>query len=148
MRTGINLSDVILCLLLTAYCLLSAGTAFAQTTNTIAPVEGHWVLEKATVLKITGSDTLAVDVNMVKDNSLIALYDTLMFKGKVLTIPFRNTYRQGEYNWTDNTIEIPFMAAPHLLDYLIKDERMYFTQQESLTRESCIYLIQTVYKKD
>jgi len=132
------------CVLLTAFCLLPAAKVFAQAL----PVEGHWVLEKAIVLKITGSDTLTVDVNTVKDNSLIALYDVLIFEGNMLSIPLGDTYVRGEYNRTGNTIAISFMAAPHLLNYRLQDEKIYFTQEISFIGEDCVYLAQTVYKRN
>jgi len=152
LRATRHLSLVKLCLLptaysllLTAYCLLFTGTAFAQPTNTIAPVEGHWVLEKATVLKITGSDTLAVDVNTVKDNSFVALFDALQFKGNTLILSFADGYFQGEYTQTGSTIEIYFTPAPFVLSYRVEGEKIYFTQAATA---DCEYVAQTVYKRN
>jgi len=137
---------VAFCLLFAAFSLLPSG-AFAQTVEAASPLEGQWVLENAAAFKITGSDTLAIDVNTVKNNSSIVLYDTLTFKGNRLSLPFRNTYVQGKYSWTDKAIKIPFMSAPLLLDYVIKDEKVCFTQQISVGCEGCTYFIQTIYKK-
>jgi len=57
MRTGINLSHAILCLLLTAYCLLFTGMAFAQSTQKVTEADftGAWLFEKAEYWEYTGA---------------------------------------------------------------------------------------------
>ena len=112
-------------------------------------LEGTWTLEAATIRKITDSDTLELAASRFKDDSFFALYDTLIFKADTLTIPYADTScSQGEYSRTDNQIFIPFMAAPHVLNYIVKEGKIHFTQYESNGCEDCTYQIQTVYKKE
>ena len=111
--------------------------------------EGTWTLETATIQKITDNGTLELAASRFKDDSFIALYETLIFKAKTLTIPHADTScSQGEFSWTDNQIIIPFMAAPHVLNYIVKEGKINFTQYESNGCEDCTYLIQTVYIKE
>jgi hypothetical protein len=138
-------SIVTLYLLLTAYCLLPFGTAFAQTDDVVSSIEGLWTIEQAAVLKITGGDTLKIDVNTVKENSFVALFDALQFKGNTLILSFANDYFQGEYTLTGSTIEIHFTPAPFVLSYRVEGEKIYFTQEATA---DCVYVVQTVYKKD
>jgi len=69
MRNEINLSHdtrhttrITLCLLLTAYCLLSTGTAFAQATQKVTEADftGAWLFEKAEYREYTGTPSALV----------------------------------------------------------------------------------------
>jgi len=145
---------VILALLASFYSM--PVLTLAQTGENDTALDGKWVLESASIQKITDRagradrDTLKVDVDTKKEDLLFALYDTLIFKADTLTIyfgDFENAVSQDKYSWTDNTIEINFMPAPHVMLYALKDEKLYFTQKTSLGCKDCEYVIQTIYKK-
>ena len=130
------------------FCCMSALTFAQANENDKTLLEGKWVLESASIQKITGRDTLRVDADEMKDNPFFALYDTLIFKSDTLIIPFSDVYSHGEYRYTDTQIEILFMAAPHVLDLIIEDKKIFFTHRVSTSCENCIYLVQTIYTKD
>ena len=111
-------------------------------------LDGKWVLETTAIHKILDGDTVKVEVDMMKHNSFFALYDTLLFVENTLTIPSLNTFSKGEYRWTEGIIEIPFMAAPHELEFTVEEEKIFFTQHILFGCRECMYLVQTVYKRE
>jgi len=116
--------------------------------ETVAPLEGNWVLEKATVQKVTGSNTETVELSAMKDNPFVALFDALQFTENTLSLSLADSYFQGEYIWTGSTIEIHFTPAPLVLSYRVEGEKTYFTQEMAEGCPGCVYVVQTVYKKD
>jgi len=130
------------------FCGMPALTLAQAGDNDKTLLEGKWVLESTSIRKITGSDTVRVDADEMKDNPFFALYDTLLFKADTLTIPFSDTFSQGEYRLTDDKIEFNFMPVTHLLRFVVENEKIDFTQYVLLDCEDCTYSVQTVYKKD
>ena len=130
------------------FCCLPAVTFAQANNNDKTLLEGKWVLESASIQKISANDTLRVDVDEMKLNPFFALYDTLIFNADTLIIPFPDTYSQGEYRQTDGKLEIMFMAAPAVLDNMIEDKKLYLTQRVTIGCEDCTYSVQTIYIKD
>jgi hypothetical protein len=129
---------------LSCVAIASAG---AQTS----PLEGRWKLESASAIKITGTDTVDVDIDTVRDEVSDLLSETLVFNADTLTFPERDDCgcgHRGPYKLTGDYIEIPFTAAPIGIDFRIADGRLHFRQQFLFGMEPpYTYRIFTVYSK-
>jgi len=131
------------------FVLLLVFCASMFYTAQASELQGRWEITQASVLKISGSDTLTVNVDSVKNNPFFALYDTLIFEGNRLSLPVSGHLAQGEYSLTGNEIAFNFTAVAYVLKYRIADEKLYLTQRTTISYlcSDCIYLVETVYKR-
>jgi hypothetical protein len=128
------------------FCL-TAAAVHAQSY----PLEGTWTLESAAVLKITGSDTVKVALDTVREELAEMLSETLEFKADTLTLSGSEdcgcSY-YGQYKQTGNQISISFTPAPIRIEYTIADGKLHFRQQLYLGMEPPFtYRVLTVYNK-
>jgi hypothetical protein len=137
-----------------AFIVLSAFTHIGNAQqDSINALDGVWVLEKASALKVTGNDSVKIDISTIKTDQHFALFDTLEFKSSTLrlvNVDYNNFETGGIYVLRPDSIEIPFTGAPFYLEYVIQDTKLYLKQIESFpyTPSKEIYIISTTYRKE
>jgi hypothetical protein len=122
--------------------LLLIHPVLAQTS----PLDGYWTLENASVVKITGADTVQVDVSSVKEHTLCFLFDHLVFKADNLSFP--DMAINGVFKREKNKIEITFTAAPYSLNVERAGDKLHFRQSVSSWGENFTYKVTSTYKKE
>jgi hypothetical protein len=131
-------------LALSCCCTVSA---YSQSS----PLEGSWILEDASIVKITAGDTIPIDASTVKENLRFGLFDKLTFKADSLLLFEEGCGCNGVYQLTGNQVEISFTPLPLMWEYRIEDEDLYFKQRFSYAGSDYParydYQVLTTYKK-
>lgn len=129
-------------------CLFFTGQIYAQTSQ----LDGIWVLENASVVQITGKDSITMDPAIFKKDPFFALFDKLNFRADTLNVINRayDFELEGVYIPHNDMIEIPFTGAPLSLEYVITDEKLYLKQRlyPQDTPLNNTYLVSTIYIKE
>ncbi|MDH6358497.1 hypothetical protein [Parabacteroides sp. PF5-9] len=111
---------------LVAAFLTTTLSAYTQEVN----LTGSWVLEEATVLKITApGNTIPVELSSAREKLYDALPDKLQFSGDMLTLSYSRMDIAGQYQVQEGKIECPFTAAPMSMVYTFVDGKLHLTQQ-------------------
>jgi hypothetical protein len=124
---------------------------FASAYSQTSPLEGTWILEDASIVKITAGDTIPIDANTVKENPYFELYDKLTFKADSLLLFEEGCGCNGVYQLTGDQIVISFTPALIIWKYQAKDEYLHLKNTLSIFGgnypERGEYQVSTTYKK-
>jgi hypothetical protein len=123
--------------------LVATVSAFGQA----GPLDGNWALEKASVLNISGNDTISQTINTSEALPSYFMFAHLAFKGD--SIRFPNWLIEGFHPVTrkENKIEIRFMPFPYFLEYEREGEWLYLKQQIQ-QGDRLAYQVLITYKKE
>lgn len=126
------------------------STLIAQNSNEKQKLQGTWILEEASILKIEGRDSIKTDINNVVGDLDLGIFSSLKFENEKLELLVKGASDPiiGVPEITEGNLFLDFLARNYIFIYK-QDKDSLFLIQNYRREESFpwYYLITTKYIK-
>lgn len=123
------------------------SSIYAQTSK----LEGTWVLESVSVVKIVGNDSVKVSPVTLKDNVYVGIYDRLVFNDNNVKLISPESEYIGPFAIENSLLLVSFLAAPYSWEYTVSEDNKLCLVQVLRPKETSlkeVHKISLIYKKD
>lgn len=124
---------------------------FAQNPDKIEKLQGKWILEDASILKIEGNDSIKVNIDNMVGNINLGVFSVWEFADGKLKLSSKENPGAivGIPQITKDSLFLDFLARDYIYEYK-QTENYLFIKQEYSPQESLSwhYLMVMKYKKN
>lgn len=136
--------------LLLLLCSIS-GIVFAQNPDKIEKLQGKWILEDASILKIEGNDSIKMSIDNMVGYINLGVFSAWEFTDGKLKLSSKENPEAivGIPQITEDSLFLDFLARDYIYEYK-QTENYLFIKQEYSPQESLSwhYLMIMKYKKN